>query len=301
VPTAELELEGAAALAVHGLGDGVRHIAPMLNITRMWNSIVAVALMRRGIDLARDYAQRRMAFGTRLIEKPLHRETLAGIEAECQGALHLTFFLAALVGRSETGRASEQQLKLVRLLTPITKALTGRQAVAVLTEATEAFGGAGYVEDTGIALLLRDAHVLPIWEGTTNVLALDAMRTVADGGLELLRRELGFLLHAARAPELVRIGAQVQAAMEAVEARLAAYPGPADLERHARGIALTLGRCTAAAVLARHAQWALDADWGNAAMAAARRFVQHGLDRTIDASAQDTAALLGLGAVQAAN
>jgi alkylation response protein AidB-like acyl-CoA dehydrogenase len=298
VPTAELELEGACAEPVRGLTDGVRHIAPMLNITRLWNSIVAVALMRRGIDLARDYATRRSAFGSRLIAKPLHRDTLAGLEAECQGALHLTFFVAALVGRSEAKVASEQQLKLLRLLTPIAKALTGRQATAVLTEAVEAFGGAGYIEDTGIGLLLRDAHVLPIWEGTTNVLALDAMRTALDGGIEVLRRELGFLLHEARAPELIRIGARIEAAMDAIAARLGRSHDSA--ERDARRLVLSLGRCTAAALLCRHAQWASDAGWGDAALAAARRFAQHGVNLLIETVPEDASALLDMTIRQAA-
>jgi acyl-CoA dehydrogenase len=291
VPTAELELEGALAEPVCGLSDGVRNIAPMLNVTRLWNSVVAVALIRRGIDLAKDYAARRTAFGARLIDKPLHRDTLAGLEAECQAALHLTFFVAALLGRSEADAASEQQQKLLRLLTPITKAVTGRQATAVLTEAIEAFGGAGYVEDTGIALVLRDAHVLPIWEGTTNVLALDALRTLADGGMSVLRRELGFVLQEVRAPELVRITAQVEAVLDRIAARLAA-PAPDALERDARRIVLALGRCAAAALLSRHAQWQLDNGLGGIAAAAARRFVQNGLEPLIDADVADTAALL---------
>src|SRR5690606_11567531 len=237
----------------------------------------AVALMPRGIDLARDYAMRRSAFGAKLIDKPLHRDTLAGLEAECHAALPLAFFLAALVGRCEAGAASAQQLKLLRLLTPITKALTGHQATAVLTDAIEAFGGAGYIEDTGMPLLLRDAHVLPIWEGTTNVLALDALRTLLDGGMQVLRREIGFLLQGVRSPELIRIGAQVEAALESIDVRLGAAGERASLESDARRIALTLGRCTAAAAMSRHAQWALDAGLGRAATAAARRFAQHGL------------------------
>jgi acyl-CoA dehydrogenase len=292
VPTAELDLEGAVAEPVCGLSEGVRNIAPMLNVTRLWNSVVAVALMRRGIDLARDYAARRSAFGARLIDKPLHRDTLAGLEAECQAALHLTFFVAALLGRNEAGAASEQQQKLLRLLTPIAKALTGRQAVAVLTEAIEAFGGAGYVEDTGVALLLRDAHVLPIWEGTTNVLALDALRTLADGGMTVLQRELGFVLQAVRDPGLIRVSALVEAILDRVAARLGAT-APDAIERDARRIVLALGRCTAAALLSHHAQWQLDNGLGRVAAAAARRFLQHGLERPIETDAADTAALLG--------
>ena len=291
VPTAELELEGTRAQAVCGLSDGVKHIAPMLNVTRLWNSVVAVALMRRAIDLARDYAIRRSAFGARLIDKPLHRDTLAGLEAECRAGLHLTFFTVAALGRSEAGGASEQQQRLLRVLTPITKALTGRQAIAVAAEAMEAFGGAGYIEDTGIALVLRDAHVLPIWEGTTNVLALDALRTLADGGMSALSREVGFLLQAVREPALIPVGARIEATLAGIAVRLSA--GAASLEGDARRIVLSAGRCMAAAVLSAHAQWALDAGLGPAAAAAARRFVQHGLDLAIESDPRDTAALLG--------
>ena len=292
VPTAELDLDGTEAELVRGPSDGVKHIAPMLNVTRLWNSVVAVALMRRAIDLARDYAGRRHAFGGRLIDKPLHRDTLAALEAECRAAMHLTFFTAALLGRSETGAASAEQRAALRALTPITKALTGKQAVAVVAEAVEAFGGAGYIEDAGIALLLRDVHVLPIWEGTTNVLALDALRTLCDDGLPAVRREVGFLLQAVRAAALVALSARIEATLDAVAARLARLRAP-EREQEARSFALTVGRCTAAAALTAHAQWTLDAGGDPAALAAARRFVQHGLEIGTGGEAQDTAALLG--------
>lgn len=148
VPTAELELDGTPAELVMGAADGIRNIAPLLNITRAWNSVSAVAFMRRGLALARDFAWRRSAFGAPLAQQPLHVDTLAGLEAEFQGALHFAFFVAELLGRSEAGRASAQQASLLRLLTPIAKLTTAKQAVAVLSEVIESFGGAGYVEDT---------------------------------------------------------------------------------------------------------------------------------------------------------
>src|SRR5215213_576674 len=135
VPTAELELEGTPAELVCGTSDGVRNIAPMLNVTRTWNSVSAVALMRRGLALARDYAKRRIAFGSPLAEKPLHLDTLAGLQAELESAFHLTFFVVELLGRSEAGQASPQQQRLLRVLTPVAKLTTGRQCVAVLSEA----------------------------------------------------------------------------------------------------------------------------------------------------------------------
>jgi alkylation response protein AidB-like acyl-CoA dehydrogenase len=82
VPTAELTLDGLRAIAVNGTTDGVRHIVPMLAVTRTWNAVAAASGMRRGLALARDYAAKRSAFGARLSEKPLHLDTLAGVQAE---------------------------------------------------------------------------------------------------------------------------------------------------------------------------------------------------------------------------
>ena len=178
VPTAELNLLGTPAQLVLGSTDGVRNIAPLLNITRLWNGISAVALMRRGLALAEDYAQKRWAFGDRLSEKPLHVDTLAGLQAEFEAAFQLAFYVAELTGRNETGDLDEEGALLLRVLTPVMKLTTAKQAVMVASEVLESFGGAGYVEDTGLPVLLRDSQVLPIWEGTTNVLALDTLRAV---------------------------------------------------------------------------------------------------------------------------
>ena len=274
VPTAELTLDATAAELVSVATDGVKNIAPMLNVTRTWNSVSAVALMRRGIALARDYAKRRVAFGATLAEKPLHADTLAGLQAELEAGFHLTFFVVELLGRVEAGQASAEQGALLRVMTPITKLTTARQSVAVLSEAIEAFGGAGYVEDTGLPLLLRDAQVLPIWEGTTNVLALDALRALESaGGVELLEREARFCLQGVRHSDLMRISARVEHTLEEARLRvLAAGENDAGLEAGARRFTLTLGRTFALALLARQAQWSLEYERDERPLAAARRF-----------------------------
>src|SRR6266853_5947698 len=140
VPTAELTLVGTPAQLVKGPTDGVRNIASLLNITRLWNGISAVALMRRGVALATDYARRRIAFGAKLAEKPLHMDTLAGLQAEAEAAFHLAFYVAELTGRAETAWADvtnaknaiaeidEDETLLLRLLTPVMKLTTGKQA-----------------------------------------------------------------------------------------------------------------------------------------------------------------------------
>ena len=290
VPTAELTLDATPAELVCGTSDGIKNIAPMLNVTRTWNSVSAVALMRRGLALARDFARRRKAFGAALIDKPLHVDTLAALQGEYEAAFHLTFFLVELLGRFEAGQASEQQTDLLRVLTPITKLTTARQAVAVLSEAIEAFGGAGYVEDTGLPVLLRDAQVLPIWEGTTNVLALDTLRALDGGrGLDLLRREAGYALQGVRHPDLLRLSAASERVLEEAHAWLdrAAGGDTATIEAGARRLALTIGRAFALALLTRQAQWSLDHEHDERSLAAARRFASAGVNLLSEMNADD--------------
>jgi alkylation response protein AidB-like acyl-CoA dehydrogenase len=287
LPTAELTLDGVPAIPLGALDNGVRAITPLLNVTRTWNAFAATSYMRRAIALARAYAKLRSAFGAPLAEKPLHVDTLAAMQAEYEAALQLSFFVAELLGRADAGEASEDQLALLRILTPVAKLATAKQSVAVCSEALEAFGGAGYVEDTGLPALLRDAQVFPIWEGTTNVLSLDTLRAASvssPAGLGPLAREIGIIVGALREPALVALSARVQRALEAAEAWLKANAAGdgASLEAGARRFALTLGRLTAAALLARQAQWSLDHRSDRGSYAAALRFGAGGLKLTAD-------------------
>jgi len=289
VPTAELSLEGTPAELVMGPDNGVRNIAPMLNVTRTWNAMAAAWGMRRAVALARDYSRKRIQFGAPLEHKPLHRDTLAGLEAEADGAVLLAFLAAELLCRVETKTAADPEQRLLRLVTPLAKLTSAKQAVAVASETLECFGGAGYVEDTGLALLLRDAQVLPIWEGTTNVLALDALRVAARNGvLEALSDHIRALLGAAR---YAALGTAVQVCRTALEHACAWLPGavadPARGEGGARRFALTLGRTWELALLVDHAQWAVSHGRGERAVAAARRLAANGVDLIIDAELDD--------------
>lgn len=295
VPTAELMLEGAIGVPVAGLTHGTRTIVPMLHLTRTWNSVMAVSFMRRGIALARDYARRRVAFGALLSQKPLHVDTLATMQAEMEAAFHLSFYLVELIGQEEQGNLDSTGYDLLRLLTSIAKLTTGRQVVEVMSEAIEAFGGAGYVEDTGIPALLRDAHVLPIWEGTTNVLSLDTLRALTKGdGLAVLQdkmRQAVADLTDAALREVAQVAmAGMGRAIGWVQQALQA--GQTELEFGARRFALTLGRSLALALLAEHAQWSLDHENDVRAKAAAMRFAALGVDFTRPV---DTTEAFGLG------
>ncbi|RDS83110.1 acyl-CoA dehydrogenase [Dyella monticola] len=290
LPTAEIHLEGLPAWPVGELAHGVRQVAPMLNITRTWNAIGAVASMARAIALARDYAMRRQAFGRPLIEQPLHAQTLADMQAEFEGAFALAFEVAYLLGRVEQNVATLQETASLRLLTPLVKLWTGKMAVSLCSEALECFGGAGYVEDTGLPQLLRDAQVYAIWEGTTNVLSLDSLRALCgNNSFTALRKVIGgWLNHAHNQQAAFAVHAALDAA--------AMHMDTQKVERHvleagARGIAITLARCAAAGLLARQAAWASSrADERPAA--ALRRFLGHGLLRLSDISGEDTRLLL---------
>jgi alkylation response protein AidB-like acyl-CoA dehydrogenase len=288
VPTAELTLNGTPARLVYGTTDGVRNITPLLNITRLWNGISSVALMHRGLALAFDYAKKRVAFGAPLSEKPLHMDTLRGLQVETEAAFHLAFFVAELNGKSEAGEISENDVQLLRVLTPIMKLTTGKQAVMVASEVLESFGGAGYIEDTGLPVLLRDSQVLPIWEGTTNVLALDTFRALGiqttseskgENRLEVLLSQFKRWFESIRNPLLINAE---QTALSALEHASRWLLEGNNLEAGARRFAITLGRAVELALLVRHAQWSEDHEGDGTATAAAHRFAQSGIDMVID-------------------
>ncbi|WEN16372.1 acyl-CoA dehydrogenase family protein [Rhodanobacter sp. AS-Z3] len=290
LPTAEIHLDGLPAWPLAELANGVRQVAPMLNVTRTWNTICAVASMARAISLARDFATRRQAFGRPLIEQPLHAHTLADMQAEFEGAFALAFEVAHLLGRVEQQAAEPHEATALRLLTPLAKLWTGKLAVQISSEALECFGGAGYIEDTGLPQLLRDAQVYAIWEGTTNVLSLDTLRALAGDNLAALRTTCAAWLE--RNDDMHAVSA-IRQTLDAAARWLDQHASTRDqLEAGARGLAFTLARCAAAALLARQASWSSQhADPRPAA--ALHRFVGRGLDRLVAPDVDNTALLLG--------
>ena len=201
--TGEVTLDGAYAELVGEAERGFAQMTAMLNITRLHNAVTAAATMRRACMLASAYAAQREAFGRKLDQHPLHQEVLETIGAQADGALYLTMRMAQLLGRIETKEATSGEAALFRLGIALTKLYTAKQAVAVVSEALECFGGQGYMEDTGLPRLLRDAQVLPIWEGTTNVLALDGLRVLRRADtLDCLAAELERLDAPERRPAL---------------------------------------------------------------------------------------------------
>jgi len=209
MPTGEVTLDDAPA---EELGD-FRVMAEMMNLSRLYNAVASCAVIGRAILEARWYIERREAFGKPVIEHPLAEEMLLDLEAEHLGALLMTFETVDALRRADAG--DDEAARLLRVLTPIVKAVTGKLAVPCVSEAMELVGGNGYIEEWPMARLLRDAQVLPIWEGTTNIVVLDALRVA--------RKE--------RAHELLlaRIRPSFSALADTLEAELASLD-----ERHAR-------------------------------------------------------------------
>lgn len=251
LPTAELTLQGTPARRVGEPGRGVKQIATVLNITRLYNAVSAVSYMRRGLALALDYARKRRAFGKALMDHPLHAETLAELQAEYLGALHLVLYLGVLLGRTEAGRATRVETLLLRLLTPVAKLYTAKQSIAVSSEVLECFGGAGYVEDTGLPRLLRDCQVLSIWEGTTNVLALDVLRVLDNAeAFEAYAQDVEVRIAALGGAGLEICQSQLLEGLRALRVRVESTAHDREVgERGARRLAFSLARVYVSALL----------------------------------------------------
>jgi putative acyl-CoA dehydrogenase len=275
LPTAELSMEGTRAKLIGEPGDGVRNITTLVNITRIHNVIGAISGMRRGLALARDYAQRREAFGKFLIDQPLHVETLADLAIEFQAGFQLAFRALDLLGKEECGEASSDESAVLRLLTPLAKLYTARQSVASASEVVEGFGGAGYVENTGFPRILRDAQVLSIWEGTTNVLSLDALRAIEKSdAFGPFMAEIDELLAGITLAELSPAVSQAQEAVRKVRDFLpmALAEGRDFQQAGARSFAFSLARVMAGALLLDDAQWNFQTDGDGRGIAVARRW-----------------------------
>jgi alkylation response protein AidB-like acyl-CoA dehydrogenase len=249
LPTAEVGLAGAYALPLGDPGrPGLVRMMTLVRVARLHNAAAAAAGMRRGLAYARAYAQARHVAGGRLAASPLHRATLGTLGVDAAGAFALAAHAFALLGRVEV-EEDEQAAAELRIVAPLAKLATGKLAVASASEYLECFGGAGYVEDTGIPRLLRDAQVLPIWEGTTNVLALDVLRALAreDAGKCLLER----LAEAAdTAPALADPLWAVTGELREAVGRAGADPYATGVLAGARSLAQRMAYALAAALLA---------------------------------------------------
>ncbi len=194
----EIRLEGALAYLVGddpraAPGAGFRQMADMVNNSRLSNGVRAAGLMRRAVTEARYVARHRRAFGQALIDMPLMRRQLAKIALPAEQARTMILQTADALRRSDAGEPGAYAL--LRILTPLLKFRACRDARRVTGDAMEVRGGCGYIEEWPDARLLRDAHLGSIWEGTSNVVALDVLRAAGrEGSLDALRAHVRGLL-----------------------------------------------------------------------------------------------------------
>jgi alkylation response protein AidB-like acyl-CoA dehydrogenase len=170
----EIKLDGAIAYAVGKLDRGFVQMAEMVNSSRLSNGVKSTALMRRAYHDAMTVARNRVVFGSRIIDLPLAQRQLMKITLATEQALSMSFLTADALDRAEAG--SQDAAALLRILTPTLKFRATRDARKVCGDAMEMRGGIGYIEEFATARLLRDAHLGSIWEGTGNIVAIDALR-----------------------------------------------------------------------------------------------------------------------------
>ncbi len=265
VPTAELDLDGTVATPVGGIGRGVAKISGMLNVTRLGAAGGSVAGVGELLALSRDYSRKREAFGRLLADHAMHRVWLARIAAEYEAMLALSFRAAQLVGEVEHGTGDET---LTRLVTPLTKLACARQAVWACSELIESFGGAGYLEDTGIPRILRNTHVHCIWEGTTSVMAHDVLRALGvSGAAESFLADVEARARAAGHPSLEEPARRVLEALDVLKPMMA----EASVE-NGRRLGWGMARTYQAALLCEAAGWSIAKDGDERTATAARLF-----------------------------
>lgn len=177
----EVEFDDTWARRVGDEGRGVRTIIEMVAATRLDCVLGGAALMRQAVAQAVHHATYRTAFGGELVDKPLMRNVLADLALESEAATTLAMRLASAYDRSygSTGSVEAgQERAFLRLAVPIAKYWVTKRTTPLVAEALECLGGNGYVEESGMPRLLREAPLNSIWEGSGNVQALDVLRAL---------------------------------------------------------------------------------------------------------------------------
>ena len=186
MPTGEVVYDGTLAWLVGEPGQGIHAAAELFNLSRIYNGVASIAVAKRALREAVAATRERVAFGRPVARQPLAMQDLAALTVELEANLALVLEAASFLDRVDGG-GGEHDRRMLRMLTPMAKLITARFSVRAASEAIELLGGNGYIEDADTPRLLRDAQVLPIWEGTTNVLSLDALRSMRkEGTLEAL-------------------------------------------------------------------------------------------------------------------
>jgi putative acyl-CoA dehydrogenase len=236
--SSEVEFRDTAAWPVGEPGRGIATLINMAHHTRFDIVVAVAAMMRAALNQALHHAHHRSAFGKRLVEHPLMANVLADLALEAEAAMLLAFRLARAFDHAKSD-AAERELQ--RALTPVAKYWLCKRMTATAVEAMECLGGNGYVEEGALARLFREAPLNGIWEGSANVICLDALRALARSpeAFAALENEV------AEARD-----ARLDERMQAVRACLA---DPATAETRARWILESLALAVQGALMRRHA------------------------------------------------
>ncbi|MGD0558892.1 MAG: isovaleryl-CoA dehydrogenase [Streptosporangiaceae bacterium] len=239
--SAEVEYTDAVAWLVGEEGRGVRTIIEMVNMTRLDCVLGAATAMRTAVVAAVHHASYRSAFGARLIEAPLMENVLADLALESEATTTVAFRLAGATDRAVSGDVGETAFR--RLALAVTKYWTCKQVAPHAAEALECLGGNGYIEESGMPRLYREAPLNSIWEGSGNVAALDVVRAILrdPDSVDAFFAEVGLASGSDRI---------LDKAVQAVKDSLA---DTAELEARARSVAERLGLLLQASLLVRHA------------------------------------------------
>jgi putative acyl-CoA dehydrogenase len=173
--SSEVELQGAVAWMVGEPGRGVATILQMVMLTRHDCIIGSASIMRQALVQATHHARHRVAFGKALVDQPLMRNVLADLALESEAATALAFRISRAVDASAR---DEPERALARIATAVGKYWVCKRCPPFVSEAQECLGGNGYVEDSGMPRLYRQAPLNSIWEGSGNVQCLDVLRAV---------------------------------------------------------------------------------------------------------------------------
>ena len=218
--TGEVTLQGALAYQVGELDRGFVQMTEMINLTRIWAAIGSLAAMRRSFLEALVHARGRVAFGRPLADHPLMRRQLVDLLVEVEGCAALAFETSAVLERFDR-LGTEEDRRLLRILTPLCKFYIPKRGEYVALEALEVRGGNGYVEDWPNARLLRDCIVNVIWEGSSNVVVLDVARAMQrEGAATALSHMLLHRLRALQHPTVTLAAQQAQSFVHELMTRL---------------------------------------------------------------------------------
>ncbi|MGD1842604.1 MAG: acyl-CoA dehydrogenase family protein [Thermonemataceae bacterium] len=187
--SAECMLQDTWGKLVGKEGEGFKIMTDMINLSRVYNAMTAVAFMRRALVEVYQFLSYRITFGTEALDHGLIRQQLAKLHSLYLANFYLTWHTVKILDQADNG--DPKALALSRFLTPMIKKCTAETGVYVIRESMELMGGMGYIEDGMMPKLMRDMMVLPIWEGAGNIMVLDMLRASSKSeGLQYLLQDV---------------------------------------------------------------------------------------------------------------